>query len=234
MRRALTKMEIDQLFDFVRKKYVRYIDVQYEIVDHLASGIEEQMIEDEHISFEEALQNEYAKFPITGFSNWVTEKEKSLSKYWRKKLFSEFRRYLSYPRIMLTIAILLSCFTVILTIPYGFQMLFVSAFIYEVYAIFKRRDAYDFLKIEKQNDILLLNTYNIFGGSFTAFYIGILSGNWMDALYQSHLETYKALVVGLIMTVIVLWTHSSIHHFPKLLLKEIQTKYPFLTQLKMQ
>lgn len=36
----------------------------------------------ENISFAEALSNEYAQFPITGFSNNIQEKSNALSRYW--------------------------------------------------------------------------------------------------------------------------------------------------------
>ncbi|MFZ1455121.1 MAG: hypothetical protein WAT46_03705 [Saprospiraceae bacterium] len=43
MEKQLTMEQIETLFSFVKSKYVRYIDVQYELVDHLASAIEDEM-----------------------------------------------------------------------------------------------------------------------------------------------------------------------------------------------
>ena len=79
---SLTKAQINQLFEFTKKKYVHYEDLRYELVDHLASDIEAQMVADSSVSFKSALDITYGKFPITGFSKFVEQKEKSLNRYW--------------------------------------------------------------------------------------------------------------------------------------------------------
>ena len=66
---TLSKSQIDHLFEFTRKKYVRYDDVRFEIVDHLASDIENQMSEDSELSFESALKRTYSKFPLLDLHN---------------------------------------------------------------------------------------------------------------------------------------------------------------------
>jgi len=71
---SLTKDQINQLFEFTKKKYVKHEDVKFEIVDHLASDIEAQMSEDLDIDFESALKITYSKFPITGFYRFVQKK----------------------------------------------------------------------------------------------------------------------------------------------------------------
>jgi hypothetical protein len=42
MNRTITPEETRQLFEFCEKKRVKHYDVQFELVDHLASDIEEQ------------------------------------------------------------------------------------------------------------------------------------------------------------------------------------------------
>lgn len=96
----LTNAEIEKLFIFTSRKYVRYIDVQIELVDHLASAIEERKIEDSRLGFDEALQKVYSEFPISGFSNLINEKTKSLNIFWLKKLKSYFIGFLNWPKIL--------------------------------------------------------------------------------------------------------------------------------------
>ncbi len=98
----LSKDQIDKLFDFTRKKYVKYEDVRFEIVDHLATDIENQMRTEESISFEGALKKVYNKFPVTGFAQMITAKENALKKIWRKKVLSIFLEYFQLPKIILT------------------------------------------------------------------------------------------------------------------------------------
>ena len=106
MQIELSKEQIDELFTFVEKKYVRYIDVQYELVDHLASGIEEEMTNDSSIDFRTALDKVYNRFPITGFDQFLTEKEKAMQKYWRRKQGDIFKQYFTLPKVFLTIMLL--------------------------------------------------------------------------------------------------------------------------------
>ncbi|MBT8189933.1 MAG: hypothetical protein KJO29_05855, partial [Bacteroidia bacterium] len=123
-KKQLTSGEIEKLFDFVRSKNVPYKDVQYEIVDHLASGIEEIQSEEPGISFEKALAKIYSKFPITGFAVLQLEKEKYIKSYWRKRLGKYMLKFFQLPRIILTILLFLILFK-IFTI-YGWMSVWIS------------------------------------------------------------------------------------------------------------
>ena len=54
---ALSKEQIQQLFSFTEKKFVRWYDLQAELVDHLANKIEAEMAADVSLTFERALNN---------------------------------------------------------------------------------------------------------------------------------------------------------------------------------
>ncbi len=47
----LTEAQIEELYAFTRKKYVEHYDVQTELVDHLATSIEEKMSESRQYQF---------------------------------------------------------------------------------------------------------------------------------------------------------------------------------------
>ena len=105
--KTLTKNQINQLFAFCEKHCVRYYDVQVELVDHLASDIEQQFVMNDNISFEVALQKVYAGFGVTGFGKYMSEKEKQI----RKKISSEKRKIIvslvTLPKAIPTIGCLL-------------------------------------------------------------------------------------------------------------------------------
>jgi hypothetical protein len=82
MTNHLSKEEVNKLFKFVESKYVQYLDVQYEIVDHLASAIEEKQSKNSELSFEKALNKLYSEFPITGFAAFVSTKQSAMSVFW--------------------------------------------------------------------------------------------------------------------------------------------------------
>ena len=69
--RKVTAEEIKRLYEFTRKHYVEYYDVQTELVDHLASGMESSWEEEPELGFEENLQREFKNFGVFGFMEVV-------------------------------------------------------------------------------------------------------------------------------------------------------------------
>ena len=108
--RKITEVEINQLFDFTKKHYVEFYDVQVELVDHLANAIEDQWKTNPNISFEEALQIEFKKFGVFGFTGLVEQKQNELHKYYNKMLWSELLKVVSIPKVVVTIALYLAVF----------------------------------------------------------------------------------------------------------------------------
>ena len=100
----LTAAQIDELFLFTEKKYVRYYDLQVELVDHLATRIEEVMQHDK-IPFEAALQKVYKDFGLFGFSKVVQEKEQQVKRAGRRLLWQEITKLFSWPEISLVACI---------------------------------------------------------------------------------------------------------------------------------
>jgi hypothetical protein len=59
MSKQLSTEEVQHLFRFTEKKLVRWYDLQIELVDHLASRIEEEQQIDPDLGFEAALEKVY-------------------------------------------------------------------------------------------------------------------------------------------------------------------------------
>lgn len=95
----LTKEQIDALHRFVEKKHVHWYDLQAELVDHLASRIEEDMAANTDLSFDAALEKVYAGFGIFGFAKLVQERQSQLQRRAKRIWWTEFRSYLRWPRI---------------------------------------------------------------------------------------------------------------------------------------
>ena len=104
MNRTITKDESHYLFEFCRKHYVYHYDLQVELVDHLASSIEEQWQEKPELSFENALWNSFRKFGIHGFSKIKEQKRRELRKKYNRIHWSYLLEFFSWPKIMLTAA----------------------------------------------------------------------------------------------------------------------------------
>ena len=110
MEKRLTNQQIDQLFTFTKKHYVEHYDVQVELVDHLANAIEDQWKENPSILFEDALQTEFKKFGVFGFTGLVEQKQSDLHKYYNKMLLREVLKFISIPKAIITVAMYLLIF----------------------------------------------------------------------------------------------------------------------------
>ena len=99
----LSKTQIETLYKFTRKHFVEFYDVQTELVDHLANGIETQWEENANVTFEEALTREFKKFGVFGFSEIVEQRTKVLEKRYRKEVFKNLKAYFKLPKIIITI-----------------------------------------------------------------------------------------------------------------------------------
>lgn len=103
--KKLSEQEINQLFDFTKKHFVDHYDVQVELVDHLANAIEMEWETNPAISFSDALDKEFKKFGIFGFSGLVEQKQSELIKYYNKILWTELLKFVSIPKIIITVFI---------------------------------------------------------------------------------------------------------------------------------
>ena len=110
MEKSLTNQQIEQLFAFTKKHLVEHYDVQVELVDHLANAIEDQWKENPNILFEDALQTEFKKFGIFGFTGLVEAKQTELHKHYTKMMWKETVKFISLPKVVLTIALYLVIF----------------------------------------------------------------------------------------------------------------------------
>jgi hypothetical protein len=82
--KKLTAAHIDVLYDFTRKHYVLHYDLQTELVDHLANGIEKQWARKEELTFENALTIEFKKFGVFGFTEIIDKRQAAMHKRYLK------------------------------------------------------------------------------------------------------------------------------------------------------
>ena len=120
----ITEEQIQHLHHFCVKHYVRFYDLQLELVDHLANAIEQKMDENPKLNFEQALDEVYKGFGIFGFSRIVSERDLALRKKYQKSFWKYFLPYFSPPRLALTFLIFLA-----LNVPiYFFQKQYIHSF----------------------------------------------------------------------------------------------------------
>lgn len=125
----LTENQIQQLYKFTEQHYVEWYDVQTELVDHLANGIEHQIGLNPELSFESALNNEFKKFGVLGFSEVVAQKTNALNKHYRRLVWQSFRAYFKLPKILLTIVLVLALWQILYVSDFNFKMFIIIGFL---------------------------------------------------------------------------------------------------------
>lgn len=228
MTRQLTPIEIEKLFAFVRSKYVRWVDLQYEIVDHLATAIEDTITEDPTISFDRALQQVYSSFPITGFTNLVAAKQKALHRYWIRKYFSIMKSYFQLPKILITLLLAYCIYlSFILFGQYGLAavaVLILSGMIISL--IHKKRNGH-FSKQLSEKYLFTSTFLGISAGvTFGVFQLPLQIGS--DLIFHNQLNQPKLIIISILFALIAIWTHAEIYYFPRMLEEEINNKYKHL------
>lgn len=232
MTKQLSQQEIDKLFDFVKSKYVRFIDVQYEIVDHLASAIEEKQEEDPSLSFNRALTEVYSKFPITGFNLIIDAKQSALTKFWLKKFIGFMFSYLKLPKILISGFI---GYIIFLIFQNGTQLsinlLVIGCFLFLLGClIYRYRTGFEFNK-EFRDKYLIINTYLSWYAGYWLFYSYIPINILLDDFNNVSVLDFSTLQSGLAafyMTTVILWIHAFHFEFPKMLKQELEEKYRHL------
>lgn len=100
----LTQDQIAQLYKFTRAHYVEHYDLQTELVDHLAHGIEQLQNKNPSLSFQEALNQEFKKFGVFGFHDVIKERKNAVGKKYRALLWRFFKEWFQFPKIIKTIS----------------------------------------------------------------------------------------------------------------------------------
>lgn len=131
----LSNEQIEQLFDFCNFHNVKYYDVQLELVDHIATSIEELWKTESTIQFEDALALVGEKFGIEPFvfsinnsllpnpfgmeiknenvfNAIVKSKEKELSKKYNRLQIRYIIKFFKLPKILLTLFSTVAIFSI--------------------------------------------------------------------------------------------------------------------------
>ena len=142
----ISENQIDQMYKFTREHFVEYYDLQTELVDHLANGIEIEWQENPKISFEEALNNQFKKFGVFGFMDVVEQRQLALTKRYNKLVWKHFKAFFAFPKIIMTISLILGLFFILKNIL--FDNVLISVFvlallIYSFYNMIKNKKRAD-------------------------------------------------------------------------------------------
>ena len=108
MKRTITQEESDHLFRVCKNHDVSQYDLQIELVDHLASLIEQHWLEKPEDPFKYALYKALQKFGATGFQQIKEQKQKALARKYHRILWSYLLEFYRWPKMLLTLAVSLA------------------------------------------------------------------------------------------------------------------------------
>jgi hypothetical protein len=102
MKKELSKEQINRLYRYVNDNGVEYFDVQVELVDHIASKIEEQLDLYPETPTDEVFEQTLKRFKQRGFKQVVKEKEKQVARQYRRYWREGLKEFFTWPKVFFT------------------------------------------------------------------------------------------------------------------------------------
>ena len=144
----LNETQVKSLYRFTRQHFVEHYDIQSELVDHLANGIENQWTENPNISFDDALSNEFKKFGIYGFSEIVEKQQSVLTRKYLRTILGFIKEWFKFPKLCFTVFIFFTCYQFIMKFPGIIEVMLIvitalglGMFIFNLYTYKKKQKA---------------------------------------------------------------------------------------------
>lgn len=108
----LSPEQISLIYDFCYKHDVLEYEIQTELVDHLATAVEDKLTETPEIPFKEVLIDVYyLNFGVDGFKEIVKSKRQSFRNQYDQLFLRFLGSFFQLPRIILTLALILTLFS---------------------------------------------------------------------------------------------------------------------------
>jgi hypothetical protein len=104
MKKELSYVDISRIHSYVEGMGVEFYDVQVEIVDHIASVIEEQMTIKPEEPFKEFFDSTLSKF--TSFDGLVNEKRRQVARQYNRYIIQSLKSFFSWPKVISTLLLL--------------------------------------------------------------------------------------------------------------------------------
>ena len=230
---SLTSNQIQTIFDFTEKKYIKYYDVQLELVDHIADKIETLQADDPNLSFDRALHEVYKSFGVFGFTKVQEQKMVELHRYWMRHLKSYIKGYFKLPKIIITV-ILSLCIYSFMKQGYLYPLLSdldkasllliqfcVSILSVVILTIISKRSL-----VTTDKKLVCVDTYM----GFISIFLIIPCYTFIEPLFMSPptLPWYVLFSVSTFIAIGIILTHAMLFVFPVMLKAEVERNYKHL------
>jgi len=231
---SLTTAQIQTILDFTRKKYVKFYDVQIELVDHIAHRIEELQALDPHLSFDQALHKVYKSFGIYGFTKMQEKYVDQVQKHWWRRITGYLLSYFKLPKVLLTIALAAVFFFYInligSIIPHSL-IIWISAGFISMFFKYHGRQSIKENRNGLNSNLLVVNSYSTVINGLVTNDVILLGTVFHVFYYNGHFESLPVvwIIIGSFVLSFLVITHYALHFvFPTWLEKEVQDRYAHL------
>lgn len=231
MNQTITPEQTERLFKFCREHYVYHYDLQVELVDHLASSIEEQWETDPTLSFDKALWKTFRKFGVTGFSKVKEQKQKELRKKYNRLLWKYLLEFFSWPKIVMTFAFTILLATLLKVVENDVWVLapiFVGltlVMLYYYFFIFPKK-----FKIDKVNGKRFFLLEQLKRGqqiSFVAIQLAVQTPNLSRILNLHSLNNNIGIyTISLIIVMLTILIFGEMFYVPKKIKEHFSEQFP--------
>jgi hypothetical protein len=211
----LSEAQIQSLFTFCEKHFVKYYDVQVELVDHLASAIEIKMNTDSKITFEKALEAVHVSFGAKGCASLIKEKQKIAKKQSRNLFYRLFRDQFKLPKIITFFSLSILILVILSSQPAANKYFFTAIFLGGPIAILFKMSQILFFAGYTRKKFLIINFSWISSLVFIpGFVIALIRYNNISLIEYARMSFLIPYVIFLglsVITLIAVWqTLSSV------------------------
>jgi hypothetical protein len=215
--------QLVQLFEFTRKHYVEYYDLQSELADHLAHAIEQRWEEHPSLSFDEALQAEFKKFGIFGFSDIVAERQNALFKRYYRLVWHEFRSAFTPPLVLIVLAIMLGMYSSMMAWHFSYSIFVLGFLVTSTWRLAQISRQYQ--RNLKETGRKWLFEEIIFGcGGF-----GVMMAmpvQFVNFVLEDELTPVSAMAIAIILTLLFIYDYVVLFRMPAMAKIHLQKVYP--------
>ncbi|WP_046755362.1 hypothetical protein [Kordia jejudonensis] len=223
----VTTDQIGRLYTFTREHYVEHYDLQTELVDHLANGIEKRWENNPTLSFDDALKAEFEEFGIFGFSDIIDKHATSMSKRYLKIIFHFMCEYIKLPKIIATLAAILGVFYIIRYVSAStwiIGFLFIMTFCYFAFTAYYNNVHYK--KKQKKTG----KRWKLEEMIYKAGYGGFCLIHLYNILHLSNILKTESIVVQLLLSIVLVFiavfTYISVNVLPQKAEELLRKTYP--------
>lgn len=130
----LQVVELKHIENYFISQGVKYYDVRLELIDHVASAIEERMAIESVDIFGIAYQDEIQKWKGPKLAQFINERESELKKMWQSKATAYLLDFFKLPKVLFLLGLTFTLFY-FLSIPSNFDYL-IPKFLGGVYFLY--------------------------------------------------------------------------------------------------